>query len=270
MLKTKTSLAQIKAMRQKVLATIQHTVPEECQRAEDPTSRQLQDRGLSITSPADLAPLIDHTLLKPDATESSIAALCREAADHHFAAVCVNPYWVPYATELLQGTDVSIAAVVGFPLGATLTGVKAVETEAAVAAGADEVDMVINVGRLKAAQYAAVFEDIRAVVVAAHEKGAHVKVIIEAALLTDEEKIAACVLADAACAEFVKTSTGFGPGGATVEDVALMRAVVGYDMGVKAAGGIRDFAKAKAMVQAGASRLGASAGLKIIGADSGQ
>ena len=139
-----------------------------------------------------------------------------------------------------------------------------------MAAGADEVDMVINIGQLKAERYAAVFEDIRAVVVAAHEKSAHVKVIIEAALLTEDEKIAACIIAQTACAEFVKTSTGFGPGGATVEDVALMRAVVGYDMGVKAAGGIRDFAKARAMVDAGASRLGASAGLKIIGADSGQ
>jgi len=268
--KSKTNSSKITTVQRKVLAAIEEMRPESCQRADDPITRQLQGGGLLIKTPGDLAPLIDHTLLKPDATEDAIEALCREAAIYRFAAVCVNPYWVPYAHEHLEGTSVAVAAVVGFPLGATLTSIKALETEAVVAAGADEVDMVINIGQLKAERYAAVFEDIRAVVVAAHEKSAHVKVIIEAALLTEDEKIAACIIAQTACAEFVKTSTGFGPGGATVEDVALMRAVVGYDMGVKAAGGIRDFAKARAMVDAGASRLGASAGLKIIGADSGQ
>lgn len=214
--------------------------------------------------PADIASLIDHTLLKPDATADQIAQLCYEAKKYNFASVCVNPVNVKLCADLLKGTPVKVCAVVGFPLGATQPDVKAYEALDAIRDGACEIDMVINVGALKAGDYDLVERDIEAVVNTCHANGAICKVIIEAALLTNEEKIKACQLAKKAGADFVKTSTGFGPGGATVEDVALMRQVVGPEMGVKAAGGIRDLESLKKMVRAGATRIGASASVKIM------
>ncbi|MBS1818896.1 MAG: deoxyribose-phosphate aldolase [Acidobacteria bacterium] len=208
--------------------------------------------------------MIDHTLLKPDATRAEIEKLCREAAQFTFATVCVNPAWVSTAARLLAGTRVGVCSVVGFPLGATTTDVKAYETRRAIYDGAREIDMVINVGALKSGDLRVVERDIEAVASTCRECGALSKVIIEAALLTDDEKITACTLAKAAGADYVKTSTGFGPGGATVADVALMRRVVGAEMGVKAAGGVRDLEGLKAMVAAGATRVGASAGVKIL------
>jgi deoxyribose-phosphate aldolase len=218
------------------------------------------------TDTQNIADVIDHTLLKPEATPAQIDRLCAEARDYHFATVCVNPVNVAQAAELLANTDVEVCAVVGFPLGATPPAVKAFETARAIADGAAEVDMVINIGALKAGEYQVVFDDIAAVVEAAHGRDASVKVIIEAALLTDEEKVAACLLAKAAAADYVKTSTGFGPGGATVDDVELMRRTVGPTVGVKAAGGIKTYEDAAAMLAAGASRLGASAGIAIVDA----
>ena len=194
---------------------------------------------LAPTAIADPASLIDHTLLKPTATADQIRQLCAEAREYRFAAVCVNPVWVPLCAELLAGSPVAVCTVVGFPLGADLSEAKAFEAERCVALGASEIDMVINIGALKDQDFAAVREDIAAVVSSSHAAGAIVKVIIEAAYLTDEEKVAACVLAKDAGADFVKTSTGFGPSGATAADVALMRRVVGPGIGVKAAGGIR-------------------------------
>ncbi len=214
--------------------------------------------------PADIASLIDHTLLKPDATPDQIAQLCYEAKKYGFASVCVNPVNVKLCADLLKDTPVKVCAVVGFPLGAVPPEVKAYETLEAIRNGATEIDMVINVGALKAGDYDLVERDIAAVVHTCHANGAICKVIIEAALLTNEEKIKACELAKQAGADFVKTSTGFGPGGATVEDVALMRQVVGPEMGVKAAGGIRTLEDLKSMVRAGATRIGASAGVKIV------
>lgn len=214
-------------------------------------------------TPAQLAKFIDHTLLKPEATEAQIRQLCAEAKEHGFMSVCVNPYWVPLCAELLQGSAVKVCTVIGFPLGANRTEIKAVEAEDAIDRGAAEVDMVINVGALKSQQYDLVRNDIRAVVEAAAGK-ALVKVILETCLLTDEEKVKACQLAKEAGADFVKTSTGFSKGGATVEDVALMRKTVGPDMGVKASGGVRDYASTMAMVAAGATRIGASAGIAIL------
>jgi len=211
---------------------------------------------------ADLASTIDHTLLKPQATEEQIRQLCAEARQYGFASVCVNPTWVPLSAELLRGAKPVVATVIGFPLGATLTEVKAYETERCLALGASEFDMVINIGELKSKHYDRVKADIAAVVAAA--RGHIVKVIIETALLTDEEKVEACVLSKAAGASFVKTSTGFSGGGATVADVALMRRIVGADMGVKASGGIHNAEEAKAMIKAGATRIGASAGVKIV------
>ena len=214
--------------------------------------------------PQDLAKFIDHTLLKPEATPAEIEKLCKEAKEYHFAAVCVNPPYIKQCAQLLRGTDVDIAVVVGFPLGAHTTETKVFETKQAIADGANEIDMVINIGLLKAKQDAAVGADIRAVVDAAHAANAIVKVIIEAALLTDDEKVRACQLSKEAGADFVKTSTGFGPGGATVHDVALMSRAVNGELGVKAAGGIRNYEQAQAMIQAGATRIGASAGVKIL------
>ncbi len=216
------------------------------------------------TVPQDIARLIDHTLLKPDATSGEIEKLCREAKEYHFAAVCVNPPFVKQCADFLRGTDVAIAAVVGFPLGAHTTSAKVFEAQQAIADGASEIDMVINIGALKAKEDQRVRDDIRAVVDAAHRQGAIVKVIIEAALLTEEEKVRACQFAKEAGADFVKTSTGFGPGGATVHDVELMRRAVGGELGVKAAGGIRNLEQAEAMIKAGATRIGASAGVKIV------
>jgi deoxyribose-phosphate aldolase len=211
-----------------------------------------------------LAHMIDHTLLKPDATHDQVAQLCYEARKHGFASVCVNPTNVKLCQQLLEGSSVPICVVVGFPLGATPTEVKVFETQQAIREGASEVDMVINVGALKSRDYELVERDIASIARACHAGNAILKVIIEAALLTDEEKVAACQLAKVAGADFVKTSTGFGPGGATVDDVAMMRRVVGPTMGVKAAGGIRTFADAQKMIAAGASRIGASASVKII------
>lgn len=213
-----------------------------------------------------LASMIDHTLLKPEATPDQIAQLCYEARKHGFAAVCVNPTHVELSAQLLKGSAVAVCTVVGFPLGATPPEVKAYEAQLAIDHGATEIDMVINIGALKSKDYELVARDIRAVVRVchAHTLAVLVKVIIEAALLNDEEKIAACLLSKECGADFVKTSTGFASGGATVADVALMRRVVGPRMGVKAAGGVRTRAEAEAMTAAGATRLGASAGVKII------
>jgi deoxyribose-phosphate aldolase len=212
----------------------------------------------------DVASLIDHTLLKPDATRAAIEQLCREAAEFRFATVCVNPTWVALAARLLRDSPVAVCAVVGFPLGATTGDVKGYETRRAIFDGAREIDMVINIGGLKSGDLRLVERDIDAVAGACRDAGVTSKVIIEAALLTDDEKITACTLAKAAGADFVKTSTGFGPGGATAADVALMRRVVGAEMGVKAAGGVKDLGSLQAMVAAGASRVGASAGVRIV------
>jgi deoxyribose-phosphate aldolase len=222
--------------------------------------------GLFATggAPSGVASMIDHTLLKPDATRQQIEALCREAAQFHFATVCVNPTWVAQAAQLLAGSGVGVCSVVGFPLGATTADVKSYEARRAIFDGAREIDMVINVGALKSGDLRAVERDIEGVAAPCRDCGVLSKVIIEAALLTDEEKVTACTIAKAAGADYVKTSTGFGPGGATAADVALMRRVVGAEMGVKAAGGVRDLEGVKAMIAAGATRVGASAGVKIV------
>jgi deoxyribose-phosphate aldolase len=221
------------------------------------------DLAQKIVNPRELARLIDHTLLKPEATEAQIRTLCAEARQYQFAAVCVNPSWVSLCAELVSGSDVRVCTVIGFPLGATTTVVKVVEARDAIANGATEIDMVINIGALKSGNDDLVRRDIGEVVMAAQGK-ALVKVILETALLTREEKIKACLFAKQAGADFVKTSTGFGPGGATIEDVALLRETVGKQMGVKASGGIRDRAAAVAMVAAGATRLGTSASVAIV------
>jgi deoxyribose-phosphate aldolase len=212
----------------------------------------------------DLAALIDHTLLKPDAERREIEALCDEALEHGFAAVCVNPFWVKHAAARLAGASSRVATVAGFPLGASTTDAKAYEASRAVADGASEIDMVLNVGALRSGDVAVVRADIAAVVRACHAGRALVKVILETGLLSDAEKERACLLAREAGADFVKTSTGFGPGGATAADVALLRRTVGPDLGVKASGGIRDLATATAMIEAGATRLGTSSGLRIL------
>lgn len=211
----------------------------------------------------DWASLIDHTLLKPEASEADIRKLCDEAAQFGFASVCVNPSWVKRASEFLRGTKVPVCTVIGFPLGATLPDVKAYEVRRAIFNGAREVDMVINIGALKSGDDCTVEDDIRAVAEAAHENGVLCKVIIETALLTDEEKVRACLASKNAGADFVKTSTGFAKGGATVEDVSLMRQVVGSALGVKASGGVKGIEDARAMFEAGATRIGASVGVKI-------
>lgn len=211
----------------------------------------------------DWASLIDHTLLKPEASEADIKKLCEEAAQFGFASVCVNPSWVKKAAEFLRGTGVPVCTVIGFPLGATLPDVKAYEARRAIFNGAREVDMVINVGALKSGDDCAVEDDIRAVAEAAHENGILLKVIIETALLTDEEKVRACLASKNAGADFVKTSTGFSKGGATVHDVSLMRKTVGSALGVKASGGVKGIDDARAMFEAGATRIGASVGVKI-------
>jgi deoxyribose-phosphate aldolase len=217
-----------------------------------------------IPQDLDLAKMIDHTLLKPDATQEQIAQLCFEARKYGFASVCINPTWVELCAKLLEGSPVKVCTVIGFPLGATSAEVKAFETQVALDHGATEIDMVINVGALKARDLDLVAKDIRGVVTAAHGRNSIVKVIIEAILLTEEEKTIACLLAKEAGADYVKTSTGFASGGATVHDVALMRRVVGPEMGVKAAGGVRTYEDAENMIKAGATRIGASAGVKII------
>ncbi len=211
-----------------------------------------------------IASMIDHTLLKPEATPAQIEKLCAEAAEYHFASVCVNPVYIPLAARLLKGTGVKVCCVVGFPLGAIAPEQKAAEAASCAAMGAEELDMVIHVGAAKAGDWALVQRDIEGVVKAA--AGHTVKVIIETCLLTDEEKVRACEAAKAAGAHFVKTSTGFSTGGATTHDIALMRKTVGPEMGVKASGGIRDYETAMAMIEAGANRIGASAGIAIVAA----
>ena len=211
-----------------------------------------------------IASMIDHTLLKPEATPAQVEKLCAEAAEYHFASVCVNPVYIPLAARLLKDTGVKVCCVVGFPLGAIAPEQKAAEAASCAAMGAEELDMVIHVGAAKAGDWALVQRDIEGVVKAA--AGRTVKVIIETCLLTDEEKVKACEAAKAAGAHFVKTSTGFSTGGATTHDIALMRKTVGSEMGVKASGGIRDYATAMAMIEAGANRIGASAGIEIVAA----
>jgi len=235
--------------------------------------RAIQDAGASRVAaaagsgqvPTDIAGMIDHTLLKPEVNRDDIKKLCDEAKRYHFASVCVNSTWVPMCKALLAGSGVMVCAVVGFPLGAVTPTAKAFEAREAVRAGASEVDMVMNIGAMKSRDYETVFEDICRVVKAAHP--AKVKVILETGGLTTEEKVAGCTLSKLAGAAFVKTSTGFGPGGATVEDVALMRKIVGSEMGVKASGGVRTREDVEKMALAGASRIGASASVAIVTGD---
>ncbi|RPI04346.1 MAG: deoxyribose-phosphate aldolase [Ignavibacteriae bacterium] len=211
-----------------------------------------------------LARMIDHTLLKPEATKKEIEKLCAEAKQYDFASVCINPSYVPFCAALLSGTNVKVCTVIGFPLGATSSAAKAYEAERAIHDGAREVDMVINVGLLKSGEYDSVEQDILSVVNTAHRAGVLTKVIIETGLLTDEEKVKACMLAKQAGADFVKTSTGFVKGGATVGDIALMRKVVGPELGIKASGGVRSQEDALALIASGADRIGASASVKIV------
>jgi len=214
------------------------------------------------SAPPEIARFIDHTLLKPDTTAEQIIKLCKEAKENKFMSVCINPTWVSLSAKLLKGTDVKVCTVIGFPLGATPPNVKAYEARMAIQDGAQEIDMVINIGALKSKNYSLVEDDIKKVVQAS--QGKIVKVILETALLNDEEKIMACTISKAAGAHFVKTSTGFGPGGATAHDIALMRKTVGDDMGVKASGGVRDAKTAMEMINAGATRIGASASVAIV------
>jgi deoxyribose-phosphate aldolase len=211
-----------------------------------------------------IAALIDHTILKPEATRADVIKVCREARQYNFASVCVNPYWVPLVRAELMGSPVKVCTVVGFPLGATSTEAKVAETAAALRAGAQEIDMVINIGALRSGDHEAVKLDIQQVVKVAHEAKAIVKVILETALLDDNEKAIACSICKLAGADFVKTSTGFSKSGATAHDIALMRSVVGPEMGVKASGGIRTLDDLRTMAAAGASRIGASASVKIV------
>jgi deoxyribose-phosphate aldolase len=220
-----------------------------------------------IPSDLNIARMIDHTLLKPDATPDKVAQLCLEARKYNFASVCVNPTNVKLCAELLKGSPVKVCSVIGFPFGATMPDIKIFETQLAIQHGASEVDMVINIGALKGGDVKLVAHDIRGVVTTGHSLGALVKVIIETSMLTDEEKVIACLLAKEAGADFVKTSTGYGGGGATVQDIALMRRVIGPDMGVKASGGIHSKEDAENLIKAGATRIGASAGIKIIQGD---
>jgi deoxyribose-phosphate aldolase len=222
------------------------------------------DEAEADLSPEEIAHLIDHTLLKPEVIASQIRTVCQEALTYNFASVCVNPTWIPLCAELLAGSDVNPCATIGFPLGAMTTASKAFEAADAVSLGAPEVDMVINVGRLRDGEWEMVFNDIATVAEVVHGGGALLKVILETCLLTDEEKIAGSLLTKLAGADFVKTSTGFNTGGATIHDIRLMRATVGPDMGVKAAGGIHSAADVRRMVAAGATRIGASAGVQIM------
>ena len=220
--------------------------------------------GLESEAARQVARYIDHTLLKPDATRDEILKICEEGARYGFASVCINPTWVREAACALRGSGVKVCTVIGFPLGANLPDTKAYEARRAIFDGATELDMVINVGAVKSGDDALVLRDIASVVTVAHEVGLICKVILETALLTDDEKVRACLLSKEAGADFVKTSTGFSKGGATVADVALMRRVVGGEMGVKASGGVKDLQQAQEMIRAGATRIGASVGVKII------
>src|SRR5882757_7248570 len=240
-----------------------HRCPERMHRVVDAGAARI---GLVLgqtASARDWASLIEHTLLKPDASQTEIKHLCEEAAQYHFASVCVNPTWVRASACHLQGSGVPVCTVIGFPLGATLPDVKAYEARRSIFNGAREVDMVINIGALKSGDDCTVEDDIRAVTDAAHENHILCKVIIETALLTDDEKVRACLAAKNAGADFVKTSTGFAKGGATAHDVALMRRAVGKALGVKASGGVKGIEDARAMFEAGATRIGASVGVKI-------
>jgi deoxyribose-phosphate aldolase len=219
--------------------------------------------------PGNIASFIDHTLLKPDASEADILKVCAEAAEYRFKSVCVNPIWVKTVKTALKGSGVLTCSVVGFPLGATPTDVKTFEARGAVLDGADEIDMVINIAAARAGDKGALVEDITAVAEAVHASDAILKVIIETALLDDARKVLACEAAVEAGADFVKTSTGFNGGGATVEDIALMRRTVGPDLGVKASGGVRSLADAQAMIAAGATRIGASSGIAIVKGEQG-
>ena len=214
-----------------------------------------------------LARMIDHTMLKPEATPEEITTLCEEAKKYNFASVCINPSFVPLCSKLLKGTQVKVCTVIGFPLGATTTATKRAEAEEVLNEGAQEIDMVINIGKLKTGDYKYVFNDINQVVLAAKRKNAVAKVIIETALLSDEEKVKACLISKEAKADFVKTSTGFSKGGATAGDIALMRYVVGSSVGVKASGGVRTTEDAEEMIRSGADRIGASASVKIVTGD---
>ena len=214
-----------------------------------------------------LARMIDHTMLKPEATDAEISTLCEEAKKYNFASVCINPSNVPLCAQLLRGTQVKVCTVIGFPLGATTTAAKRAEAEEVLNEGAQEIDMVINIGKLKAGDYKYVFNDINQVVLAGKRKNAVTKVIIETALLSDEEKVKACLISKEAKADFVKTSTGFSKGGATAGDIALMRYVVGSSVGVKASGGVRTTEDAEEMIRSGADRIGASASVKIVTGD---
>jgi deoxyribose-phosphate aldolase len=220
--------------------------------------------GLESEAARQVARYIDHTLLKPDATRDEILKICEEGARYGFASVCINPTWVREAACALRGSGVKVCTVIGFPLGANLPDTKAYEARRAIFDGATELDMVINVGAVKSGDDALVLRDIASVVTVAHEVDLICKVILETALLTDDEKVRACLLSKEAGADFVKTSTGFSKGGATVADVALMRRVVGGEMGVKASGGVKDLQQAQEMIRAGATRIGASVGVKII------
>ena len=234
------------------------------QEAQALAKKVLQDKVTDIP-PRSLAPFIDHTLLKPEATREQILKVCQEAIEFHFAAVCVNPYWVPLVREELEHTEVQVCTVIGFPLGATSTAAKVSEAELAIREGADEIDMVLNIGELKARNWTAVYQDIFRVVTTALPHGVLTKVILETALLTEEEIVAGSTIAALAGAAFVKTSTGFSSGGATVAAVKRMADTVApYGVGVKASGGIRSFETAVEMIKAGAIRIGASASLTII------
>ncbi|MCP2046017.1 UNVERIFIED_ORG: deoxyribose-phosphate aldolase [Paenarthrobacter nicotinovorans] len=220
-------------------------------------------------APANIASYIDHTLLKPEASEADVLKVCAEAVEYQFKSVCVNPVWVKTVTKALKGSGVLTCSVIGFPLGATPTDVKAFEARGAVLDGANEIDMVINMASARANDKGALVDDIRAVAETVHAGEAILKVIIETSMLTDEQKVLACQAAVEAGADFVKTSTGFNGGGATVEDVALMRTTVGPDLGVKASGGVRSLADAQAMIAAGATRIGASSGIAIVKGEQG-
>ncbi len=261
-------VAPIAAVDNEVCPDVDHNCVEKCKR----NTRLVMEAGADRIScgprvvelEEGFAGLIDHTLLKPDATRDDIRKLCEEAARFGFASVCINPWNVPLAAEMLRGTNVKVCTVVGFPLGATLPQVKIHEAEDAIKLGAQEIDMVINIGALKSGQDDVVESDIRGVVEASHRGGAICKVILETVILTVDEKVRALLACKRAGADFVKTSTGFSTAGATVEDVALMRAVVGSEIGVKAAGGVRSLEDVKKMVCAGATRIGASASVKIM------
>lgn len=269
----------IEAISQRVLAELENRTDGECvdccggcaascadkvRAMVDEGAARVSFQGNGADVPKDLAAFIDHTKLGPDVTPEDIDRLCQEARDYDFAAVCVNPVWVKRAAANLRGTSVRVASVVGFPLGANAPEVKALETRRALRDGAREIDMVLNIGALKAGDYAMVEQDIAKVVDACREVGAACKVILETGLLSDEEKVAASRLAQIAKADFVKTSTGFGHGGATVFDVALMREAVGPGMGIKASGGIKTADDVREMLAAGATRIGASAGIAIV------